>query len=792
MLEQTEKKYLKLARLLKVIAPVALLIIMNSAEALASSADWLSFDLNTRQNISFDQDPGSRLLRDTAYDFFTDDANLSVTVTQSIRGMIDPAANNGSARFVEGLFLSDPVPASDWIVSVPAHSTFLAARDMEKHYFECELNAAESTVSCDDGSQSALRTGTSDAAPRDVVYDETLISQIIRPETSQDLSPALIEGDDAHAPEVKNIELIPRSEGLLSVEGGKIEFRSEGITRPVDLAKNVNVTEWSIFVRDPSIVMWDGNARTLASKKAGNTEIFVVTPGRISIIPLAVDGGRSKSKQGEIRNNVASIQVAPGLATLDGLDSAAAPAQLSASFAQGQMQNAPADFAIGEGMTQLGSDSLAASGHVVRAKAKVSFDSIRLKLIDERSTVGGQTFPVSGVRVKVAGTDFSELTDSRGEVDIRDVPTGSRLLVEITDDRGYLMPQVTEIAADRDGIARTISQPVRTRRFSSLDLIARSGGVVQDMRKSSLCGTVQHGQSAQPDVAVALDVYAHGPFYFNNLGLVDLRKSGTGSNGLFCFFNVEPGPVTVSLRRGNEKSQLSGLLGLTAGRHSEELIDLAEAKHVTSTITAVPGANEQLGSDVSRANRRDMVEQAELFAVGSGHLMVSVDQGLFTTPARVLPIKGRVWTVSSTQDFETVVQPIAVRSPASRQVATLVPNGFISDMAVFANTTHDLSLGSVFVEHGHLTGHGSESVKFRLIDHAGRDVGDGWYFSDNPVTKAVFFNVPPGVYGLIVETADGHWISADTTVVYNESLSFVKTGSPLERLASSVQRTLSH
>jgi hypothetical protein len=172
--------------------------------------------------------------------------------------------------------------------------------------------------------------------------------------------------------------------------------------------------------------------------------------------------------------------------------------------------------------------------------------------------------------------------------------------------------------------------------------------------------------------------------------------------------------------------------------------------------------------------------------------MVSVDQGLFTTPARVLPMKGRVWTVSSTQDFETVVQPISVRSPASRQVATLVPNGFISDMAVFANTTHDLSLGSVFVEHGHLTGHGSESVKFRLIDHAGRDVGDGWYFSDNPVTKAVFFNVPPGVYGLIVETADGHWISADTTVVYNESLSIVKTGSPLERLASSVQRTLSH
>jgi hypothetical protein len=312
------------------------------------------------------------------------------------------------------------------------------------------------------------------------------------------------------------------------------------------------------------------------------------------------------------------------------------------------------------------------------------------------------------------------------------------------------------------------------------------------MRKSSFCGTAHHGPNSQSDVSVALDVYANGPYYFNNLGLVDLRRSGTGSNGLFCFFNVEPGPVTVSLRHGNDKHQLATLIGLIAGRHSEEAIDLSEAKHLTTTITAIPSANEQLGSDVLRANARDIIEQADLFAVGSGQLMVSVDQGLFSTPTRVLPMKGRVWTVSSTQDFETAVQPLAARSPAARQVSTMIPNGFISDMAVFANTTHDLSLGSVLVEHGHLSGHGNESVKFRLVDHSGRDVGDGWYFSDNPVTKALFFNVPPGVYGLIVETADGHWISADTTVVYSESVSFVKTGSPLERLARSVQRALAH
>ena len=761
-----------------------------STPTLASNSDWLSFDMNTRQNISFDQDPGSRPSRDYARDFFNDDANLSVTVTQSVRGMMDPSTGDGAGALVEGMLSPDLQRAADWFAGMPAPKKNLT--QIVKTYFECELDAAESVISCDDGSQSAVRTGTSDMAPKERVYGEELISQIIGRGVNDDMPSVGETKQSAVLEQQSSVVLIPRSEGLLTVEGGKIEFSGDHLTRFVELDKNLKASEWSVFVRDSSIVTWDEAARSLTSKKSGSTEMFVVTPGRISIIPLIV-GGNNRTSKTLVRNDALQMmQVASGLASLDGLDRAAAQTSLAASITQGSQVTSPADLAINETVTQLGSDGLAAYGQVVRAKAKVSFDSVRLQLVDERSTVAGQSYPLSGVRVKVAGTDFSEVTNARGEVELREIPTGSRILVEITDDRGHVMPQATEIAADRDGVARTISHRVRTRRFSSLDLIARSGGVVQDMRKSSFCGILHNGAHAQADVSVALDVYANGPFYFNNLGLVDLRRSGTGGDGQFCFFNVEPGPVTVSIRRPNEKYQLSGLLGLIPGRHTEEAIDLSDAKHLTTTATAIPGANEQLGSDLARANRRDLIEQAELFAVGSGNLMVSMEQGFFTTPSRVLPIKGRVWTVSSTQDFETVVQPLMAKTTTTRQISTLIPNGFISDMAVFANTTHDLSLGSVLVEHGHLAGHGNESVKFRLVDFTGRDVGDGWYFSDNPVTKAVFFNVPPGVYSLIVETADGHWISADTTVVYSESVSFVKTGSPLERLTSSVQRALAN
>jgi hypothetical protein len=68
----------------------------------------------------------------------------------------------------------------------------------------------------------------------------------------------------------------------------------------------------------------------------------------------------------------------------------------------------------------------------------------------------------------------------------------------------------------------------------------------------------------------------------------------------------------------------------------------------------------------------------------------------------------------------------------------------------------------------------------RLVDAEGRDVGEGRYFSDQPVTKALFFNVPAGAYQVLVETKDGFWLAADTTVVYNETVSFLRMGGQVQ------------
>ncbi len=759
-----------------------------SGNASASSSDWLSIDLNTRAGVLFDQGPGASAARDVALEFFRDDLNQTVSVTQSIRGMMDPNIHESSAKLVESLILPDAVPAATWVAITPTYKP-LPVR--ERTYFDCRMDAVESRVACDDPLQASVSTAAEDLRPVHKEYDRSLIDQVVRVNIAQPL--ASKAQPTAGASDV--VTLVERGEGLLSVDGGKILFAKENETKKIILGSDVKASEWSVFVRDSAAIVWDDVNKTLTSRKAGDTEMFVVTPGRISIIAVGVASvleiPRAKSAP---TPTVAAVNISPELASLDGLDKAASKGDLSASFASDGRQSAsgPVDLIVGEESTIIGEDGLTPVAQIVRAKAKVKFDSVKLKVIDDRSLVSGYNFPVSGVRVKVAGTDFAELTDARGEIEIRDIPLGARILVEISDARGYLMPQITEVVADRDGVSRSVVQTIRARRFSSLDLIARSGGVVQDMRKSSFCGTVHQGSQPSIDVKVALDAHAIGPFYFNNLGLLDLRRSDTGPNGQFCFFNVEPGPVGVSIQRVGERYPLAGVVSLVGGRHSEETFDINDARHVSTTMTAVASANEQLGADVERANRHELMEQSEIFAVGSGHMMMPIDDAIMTTATRVLPVKGRVWTVSAASDFETMVQPITAKSSVAGQISTLIPNGFVSDMAVFANTVHSSDSGSVVIEHGQLTGHGSDPVKFRLVDSSGRDVGDGWYFADQPVAKAVFFNVPPGVYALIVESGSGHWIASETTVVYSEAVSFVKTGSPLERVSNSVRRTLAN
>ena len=757
--------------------------LMSTSLHAATPSNWLAFDVT----LTVDEQT-AREKREGSLDAFRDDVFSSVSITQNIRNMMDPDAAKSIDESVDTMQTGQEIGAEQWLSAMPKPKQNLAHHASRR--LDCRYEVKDSRVSC--GQHASINVDGGDVAPKIELYGQDLVARISREGAKTGADQAVAQPgalQPAKNNDTDTVVLSPRRDGLVTAVGGSIRFAKLEMSKKVLISDELSGVDLSIFVRDPSVITWDDQQSTLTAHKAGKSEIFVVTPNRISIIETHVDSApgdnvadtsaqmlamRSKSQ------GPSGLELPSTLASLDGLDIAAGKRNLRA--ANSQLSAQAQELSVSDDVSKLGRSALSSGSQFIRSKARANFESIRVKIVDDRSVLGGAQYPVSGVRVKISGTEYSELTNNQGEIEVRDVPVGSRLLLDIADERGNIMPQVTEISSDRDGVARSLVQTIQVRRFVSLDLAARSGGVVQDMGKSSLCGVVTRGVNPQAGVRVSLDARAMGPFYFNHLGFVDLRLGATALGGRFCFFNVEPGPVAVAFAAPDREEPLAGVIGLVAGRHAEESFDLGAAKYLSTTLTTIASASEQLGADEARAIRHDLVEQADIYAIGSGQMMVPIDEGLMTTPSAVLPTKGRVWTVSASSDFETSIQGVSINAPSAKQISTLIPNGFLSDMAVFAQQTHNNDQGSVVVEHGHLSGATSDGTKMRLVDAFGRDAGDGWYFADHPVSKAIFFNVPPGIYALVVETATGHWIAADTVVVYSESVTFAKTGGQLEKL----------
>lgn len=774
----TKKKFTSKNSLAKLFA-VTFCVAPISLEA--SSLNWLARDLDTTHHV---EDPSYG--RDTGSRYFDDHVQESISLTQSVRTVLGAKRGNDGRQFVDALISSKPMKAQQWLSNMPkAHVMDDGAADAATQRVICELKKDERKIACNDSRRTEIDIASVNDAMRDVAYVKSVQEKVaLQGRNELAINATKLNSEQTLAEKSRAISLIPGQEGLVTVAGGVIEFKVVGESRVIGIDPTLNLTDWSIFVRSTDMLSWDPASQSLKALKAGSTEVFVVTPGRISIISAIIKGAPSEKSLVTLpakptKTTGPAIQLPSSLASLDGLDYAVTHSAFAGNHS-GISAQAP-DLVVANEVIQLGQNGLSGAASFARAKSKVAFTSAALKVVDDRSNPGVVNYPLSGIRVKIAGTEFNEITNARGEVEVRDVPVGSRLLVELSDERGHIMPQVSEVFITRDASGSVQPSIITSRRFASIDLAARAVGVVQDMQKSSICGTVANARTPLSGYTVTLDVTASGPYYFNQLGYADPRSSTTGRDGQFCFFNVEPGPTTVAIRSSNSEQIFATALGVVAGRHQEERFNIADQRYIAGTMAAVATANEQLGSDMNRANRHDLVDSGEVYAIGSGEMMVPIEDGRVTTASPVLSFKGRVWTVSSSSDFETTIQSLSADSSGFGHVLKLVPNGFINDMAYFAHATHSPDLGSVVVEHGQLGGHGKSSVKVRLVDPFGRDVGDGWYFADFPAAKAVFFNVPPGLYSMLVETESGHWIAADTVLVYSESLSYVKTGNTVER-----------
>ncbi len=586
-----------------------------------------------------------------------------------------------------------------------------------------------------------------------------------------------------------------------------------------------------IFVRDQAIVVWHQDSSVLEAKAIGTSELYVVVDGGMRIVPIFV--GKTDVKGFELPEKLASLDglmpqpnyesarfagleknnsIQPDTnddsADDDGEDKDSvtlaaeeivenADQEIADALTYDDEQDAgddvQADIASSKEKSVLSVQDSAAD--VARTLAKdaeervrfgrethaVAYTKVTLQVIDERSRPEQSIiYPVIGAQVHVVGTEFIATTNGTGHVVLSDMPRASRFLVNVHHPAGEIRPVVAEISTPSTGDAGVVR--LRAMRHDALDNLAAMARTSQRADTASVCVSLQVKDGAQLVAAdgysVTLDASHEGPVYFSQYGFVDVASRMTGIDGRACFFNVDPGPLLMQIAHGGEIVG-STVLAAYPGMHSEESISLADVYDFEAGLGIIATAAEQLGSDRKVADGWRSIEATNIQPLGSGQVMQFVRDGIMSSNDELGP-SGRSWFVTQSSEFEPAIQALDAVARRGQgkgtRLLSLIPRGFLEDMSVYAQVSYDQSLGAVLVEHGHLQGQGNTPVAVRLLNESGADVGDGWYFNDQPTTKALFFNVPPGRYTLLVETNDRYWLAADTLIVYSETLTIVQTG----------------
>ena len=609
----------------------------------------------------------------------------------------------------------------------------------------------------------------------------------LKPSQRQEAEPA---GSSLESPAglVNPVLTVSASAGGLVFSPESLTFAKAGDKVTVRLA-TAEESGLQLFVRDQKIAELSAAATELTARKAGSTELYAVANGRMYIIQVRVESGASRGPNLTVPKALVSlngvVKVTGASATYPGLEQATqadpAPAPVSAGDVSSDEVN-PTAPSLKTSIAETARSLLrqASDGRrFYNAKEKIGYTTAQVQLIDDRSNPGaGLIYPVSGVSVRVLGTEFISKTDATGHLTIRDMPRQARFMLRIDDPSGQYRPAIAEISTEdlMGGVTR-----IRVMRSFAFDALTTIASSVQQSTHGSYCSVVSDrdgGGHLGPaaDIAVQIDVAAEGPFYFNKFGFLDRTMSATGSDGRFCYFNVAPGPMAISLfKRGDWVATLP--LSVFANRHLEEHIDLSAVTTFATQFASMATAQEQLSSDVSTAAHYQQVDMIDLLPLGSDAPLPQVAPGRVANVDGLVSHQGKVRAFARAAEFEPVVY--TYRAGDEQTVTPLIPRGFIDDMSLNAQVVHDPELGSVLAEFAAPEGATQETISMRLVDQDGHDVGDGWYFSDAPLTKALFFNVPAGTYSLQVQTKAGYWLNSDTVMVYNETTSYMRLGTML-------------
>ncbi len=558
---------------------------------------------------------------------------------------------------------------------------------------------------------------------------------------------------------------------------------------------------------EPAAVYFsDANRVSVTTPKAANpvatvVSVFRGTLGSLATLPITTAGNYAMGNfeiPARLNQTEAPLVPANAFAELPAIEFAADLARIDLQQFSANAQYGIAVSLPNEAQSQLEGDDESESGTLTLRSPRMAgadqrtssvqvvatpleYADVELAFYDDRSNGRANAFyPVAGAVVQLVGTQFAGNTNVQGRVSLYDLPKPGRYFITSTDESGAYVPGVFQLSVARGREMKGTRRYLMMRR-RLLETYAQIVGSAITENSASICITAFDGSSSKPisGARVSLDVGGEGPYYFNQFGLIDRSRQSTGANGRACFFGVEPGAVSLSLFDGQELLG-SAVVAALPGFHSEDEVDLEVGQRIAVSLVAGATAYEELSDDtLPRLRNGTVIEHADVFLFGHESAMEFDERfGSASKQDGVLFHQNRAHGVAINGDFETSLLSFEQGMSQDQSIAFMLPRGFLEDMAVYANADFDPGLGSVLVLHDFHQKHQSAQLEAVLIPLHGGESISGWVYNEQDAFKAVFFNLSPGLYQLLIKTRDGYWVAADTTPVYNETVSILKTGSP--------------
>jgi hypothetical protein len=395
---------------------------------------------------------------------------------------------------------------------------------------------------------------------------------------------------------------------------------------------------------------------------------------------------------------------------------------------------------------------------------EAEYASVKIQFVDDRSNAGiGQIFPVGGVHVHLVGSDLKMAADAKGKIELTSMPVNSRFFLRVQDPAGRIESRLVEVRA-APGV-----QKINLYRKNQMSVLMQAAAVKPFPGTGNQCGVVRRRGINLDGVAVALNAQFDGPFYFDRSGVLDPRMRVTGSNGLFCMFNVDPGIKLISLFQG-----------------SSHLVDLPTTFQAQSSgfkeldIAGIGGLRLATRTIASTSSQLPVYSGAQggvdIIPLGYSLPFTADQRGVYSSTYEVVRMDGRVRLFSRGSDVEPAIYNMNKEDTAF--VADILPRGFIEDLAMKNQATPQKGFGSLFGRYGYLAGHRGQ-VTAEIYDDKGARIESVTSISaiDKDHEQFSFFNLLPGQYMVVIKDKSGDWLQSETTLVYADATSVLSIGS---------------